>query len=712
MKTDRHFLLGFTFLLSFLLFFFSQNRVQGSELKIYVSPSGNDNASGSKEQPLASLVGAVQKLKEFRSSKNIDEPIEIVIENGKYLLTEPLVLQSEDSGTPDAPVIFKADEGAHPLFCGGKKIGGFEKVSENIWRAKIPEVAKFDWNFEQLYVNDRRAVRAKSPNNGFYYLKSVSETVLVNGKGRAPELAVQKLGLFPDGIEEMESFSKEDYDNAVITFYHKWDNTRKRIFGFEKDSSAIYVAGKGMKPWNMLDNKTRYIVENYKAALDTCGEWYLDNKGYLYYMPLPGETIENAEVIAPLTDHFILVQGNEKTGERVKNIRFEGLSFLVAGYKMPASGNEPAQAASPVEAVVMVDFAENIQFKNCDIAHTGTYAIWFRKACSNCQVEHCYFHDLGAGGIKIGDLLQPENPEYLTKNILVDNNIIRSGGFVFPCAVGVILFNASDNEVTHNEIADFRYSGISVGWVWGYTPSPSKRNKIEFNHIHHLGWGELCDMGGVYCLGESEGTTVSNNVIHHVYSYDYGGWGLYTDEGSTGIVMENNLVYECKSSGFHQHYGKENIIRNNIFADNMKAQLQATRVEEHQSFTFLNNIIWYSKGDLLSNSWDKINIQSDNNCYWDTRTKDLRFKKLSFDEWKKSGKDVHSIVADPEFFNPVAIDFRIRNKTVLRKTGFKEFDYSKAGVYGTDEWKKLAIFNPAVAQQFDEEVIKNENRIK
>jgi len=215
-------------------------------------------------------------------------------------------------------------------------------------------------------------------------------------------------------------------------------------------------------------------------------------------------------------------------------------------------------------------------------------------------------------------------------------------------------------------------------------------------------------MGGVYCLGGSEGTTVSNNVIHHVHSFDYGGWGLYTDEGSMGIVLENNLVYNCKSSGFHQHYGKENIIRNNIFANNLKSQLQATRVEDHLSFSFTNNVIWFSSGDLLSNNWDKINIRSDNNCYWDTRTKDIRFGKLSFAAWQKSGKDVHSVIADPGFVNPLQFDFRIKNKAVIRKIGFKVFDYSQAGVYGTAEWKKMAAFDPEIARLFDVAVIRNE----
>jgi hypothetical protein len=624
-------------------------------------------------------------------------------------MLQPLNLDAGDGGTPDSPLIFKTETGEKAIFRGGVQVTGWEKVNDKLWKAFVPQVAFYNSYFEQLYVNGKRAVRARTPNNGFYSIKKVTETVLEKGEGRSPELAVQNIGLDSTDAACFQSFSRQDYQDALIIFYHNWDNTRKRVTGYNKLTSSVYTIGEGMKPWNPLNTKTRYLVENFKSALDAPGEWFLDRSGYLYYIPIEGETIENTSVYAPVIKEFVSIQGDPITGKRVENIIFENLVFEVAGYVTPPGGNEPAQAAAQVEAVVTLDFANNITFKNCEIAHTGTYAFWFRRACSNCTVNQTYMHDLGAGGVKIGETVIRPDPKEITNNIFIDNNIIRDAGHVFPCAVGIIIFNASDNKLTHNEIANLRYSGISAGWVWGYAPSPSKRNMIEFNHIHHLGWGELSDMGGVYTLGASEGTTVSNNVIHHIYSYDYGGWGLYTDEGSFGIVEENNLVYNCKNSGFHQHYGKENIIRNNIFAFNIRAQLQATRVEQHRSFTFTNNIIYYSNGDLLSNNWKKIDIITDNNCYWDTRTKDIRFSEQSFADWQKSGKDVHSVIADPLFVDPAGFDFHFKKLSVAKKIKFVPFDYSRAGVYGSDEWKNLALFDKNLSDKFDETVLMMES---
>ncbi|HLP72025.1 MAG TPA: right-handed parallel beta-helix repeat-containing protein [Bacteroidales bacterium] len=667
----------------------------------YLSPSGNNANAGTPEQPLSSLNAAVSKARELRIKGELDKPVEIIALGGEYFMMQPLELNSDDSGTEGSPLIIRSEPGKKAVFRGGINVTGFEKVNETLWRAYIPNVALYDYYFEQLYVNGKRATRARTPDKGFFQVKGVSETIIDKGEGRSPEAAVQKIFLDSADASCFNTFRQQDYADALVTFYHNWDNTRKHIFHFSSKESAIFTAGEGMKPWNPINNKSRWFADNFMGALDTPGEWFLERSGYLYYIPEKGQTTANTIFTIPVIKEFVVIKGTRE--KPVRNVRFENLDLEVAAYHTPSQGNEPAQAAAPVSAVITLDNAENIIFTGCEISHTGTYAFWFRRNVENCTVQRCYMHDLGAGGVKIGETIIREDSAEVTSHITVDNNIIRDAGHVFPCAVGIIIFNASDNRITHNEIADLRYSGISAGWVWGYAYSPSKRNKIEFNHIHHLGWGELCDMGGVYTLGASEGTTVSNNVIHHVYSFDYGGWGLYTDEGSYGIVEENNLVYRCKNSGFHQHYGKGNIIRNNIFALNIRAQLQATRIEEHKSITFTNNIVYFDQGTLLSSNWHKFNLSSDYNCYYNP-VSGISFAGQSFDEWKKSGKDVHSVIADPLFIDPASSDFHLKKLTVAKKIGFKPFDYSQAGVYGDEEWKKLAAFDPRLAAEFDSTV--------
>ena len=101
-------------------------------------------------------------------------------------------------------------------------------------------------------------------------------------------------------------------------------------------------------------------------------------------------------------------------------------------------------------------------------------------------------------------------------------------------AVGILLMHADKNVIAHNHIHHLYYTGISVGWVWGYGPSVSKANRIEFNHIHDVGQKLLSDMGGIYMLGVSPGTVVRGNTSTTWTRATYGGWGIYTDEGSTG----------------------------------------------------------------------------------------------------------------------------------------------------------------------------------
>lgn len=164
------------FIILLLALIFSSNEGLYSQ-RIYISPSGNDANQGTREQPMASLNGAVEKSRELRRISQQPGQVEIIALDGEYFMMRPLELGVEDAGIPGSVMRIRADEGAKPLFRGGVRITGIEKVNEKLWMAFVLQVAFYDSYFEQLYVNGRRAVRARTPNEGFYFIKNVSETM-------------------------------------------------------------------------------------------------------------------------------------------------------------------------------------------------------------------------------------------------------------------------------------------------------------------------------------------------------------------------------------------------------------------------------------------------------------------------------------------------------------------------------------------------------
>jgi hypothetical protein len=702
--------------------------------ELFVAPSGRLTdavADGSRSRPFVSLTQARNAIRAARQA-GCDEAWTVRVAAGDYLLSEPFVLLPEDSGREGAPVIYQG-EGTATRVMGALRIEGWRVTEEGLWEAPIPYLPDGTRAyFESLYVNGQRAVRARHPNEGFLTPQAVKQTMRTNEQPRV-EYAVAELTARGGDLALLAGEPAGAWRYAQVVVHHNWDTTRRMILGFDAASGTLRTQGGRWKPWNPWRTNSLYYVENVRSAFDAPGEWFYDGcAGTILYRPRKGERLpgrwRGAEVFAPYPglQTLVAIQGDPATTQIVRHVQFRSIAFhytdsprradqvrgaMIAPEVLGAIDRpgptqfEPMQAAARTEAAVMADGAHAVTFEACDVAHTGEYGIWFRAGCISNRVIRCALTDLGAGGVRIGDpggkgasiasntVVTTFGP-YSTAFNEIDNCIITHGGRFHASATAVWIGHASDNRVTHNEIGDHYYTGVSVGWVWGYRGSVAQRNLIAYNRIHTIGQGALGDMGGVYALGTSFGTRVCNNVIFNVDSYTYGGWGLYPDEGSEGIVFENNLVYDTKDSSFHQHYGRDNIVRNNILAYSRQYQVAITRAEPHRSAVIEGNIIyWAQPGQALGTpryrGTEKARVEWRRNLWW-CANGPVDFNGKTLAQWQAEGRDTDGQVVDPLFVDAAARDFRLRPESPALAAGFIPFDSSKAGVYGDRAWRRRA----------------------
>ena len=662
--------------------------------QLYVSPAGNGRWSGLRasvpkeggDGPFATIPKAIRAARTWRR-QHPDRPVRINVRGGTYFLDKPLELDHRDGGIgpekvrgncrvgADKPLVVAAYRNETPVISGGKEIGGFTEEKLNgrtVWVTELPEVARGGLYFRQLFVNGERRHRPRFPRATFSTIDKLAP---------GPEADSWKTGtndrffFCPGDIDDWHNLN-----DVELVLLQVWIESRlwiqsvdlkQRLVTFDRFSTSGLSAE--------AQSGSAYFVENIYEALGEPGDWYLDRgTGRLTYVPKKGETLSetlsNTRFIVPLLPRLLTVTGDPAKERYPEYIQFNGIRFHHTEwtYEAPLSGCE--QAARMVPAAVQVIDAIRVGFHRCEFAHLGTWGLEALGSSRDTIVTDCTFTDLGAGAVKAW---------HGTQRTTVGDCEISACGRVFYSAVGVLIGNSGANKIIHNHIHDIRYTGISVGWHWGYEMCHNQGNIVEYNHIHDIGAGYLSDMGGIYTLGPQQGTRLRYNHIHHVQSRTYGGWGIYPDEGSSDLLVESNLVHDCNRALFNQHYGGNNVVRNNIFAFGGDGQVSLSCIEQHRSFTFEHNIVLFDSGVLFGpvhvGQIRPDSLAWDHNLYFDLRGKRLRLADRSWTQWRQLGFDGHSVVADPGFVNPGRRRFDLKKNSPAHKIGFQPFDLTCMG---------------------------------
>lgn len=680
-------------------------RAAADPLVLHVATNGQDRWSGSlaapnagrTDGPLASLAGARDRIRNQRSeARSALGPVTVYVHGGPYRLDAPFVLEPEDSGTAEAPVTYAAHESERPVFSGGRVVAGFRQNGP-VWEASIPEAKTGAWYFRQLFVNGQRRQRARSPNTGYHRIARL----LPGPPSRNAKPVARDQFIFAAG--DLKPWARLEDVNLVLM--HSWETSIHPLKSVDPESNLVELAAPLKEWWTIgyWEPAQRYYVENALELLDAPGEWYLNREtGVLSYWPMPGEQRGRTEVVAPVLTELVRFEGDGDTERRVEHLTLRGLAFHHADWVLDPRGNSSTQAAVEVPAAILADGAGHCAIEGCEVAHVGTYGIWFRRGCKDSRLQRNRLFDLGAGGIRVGEDRLARNDLAESSRMLVDNNHIDDGGRVYAGGVGIWLAQSSGNRISHNDIHDLYYTGISVGWNWGLEPNRTSNNVIEWNHVHHLGQGVMSDAGLIYCLGVSPGSVIRNNVFHDIWPYSNPpfGWGIYLDAQCGNYLVESNLVYNTRSGGLmYNNGGHEHVMRNNLFA--FGADYALWPFHERRVNTFQRNIVYATQGPLFVPHGERsLNERLaakqspgdwDDNLYWHTAgPESLRFYRRTFAEWQALGLDGHSRVADPQFVNASEHDFRLRAGSPAVALGFQPFDTRRVGLYGEAAWANQA----------------------
>ena len=768
--------------------------VQGSaplpaSVTFYVAPNGNDFWSGRLAAPNSTNTdGPFASFDRARSMvQSISKPalsqINVQFRGGAYYLPATEMFTAADSGSASLQIVYQNYPGESPVFSGGVRIENWTNTGGNTWKTTLPSSTQ---SFETLFYNGSRRLRPRLGGLlGAYYriaatvyvpAQSQNCTVLIQGSGYEcfdrfqynpadPISSVWKnLAPTADNLCNQPAGNPALAGDIEVLDFEQFSTSKLRISCVDTTNHIVYMTGATPISQN---NSTelgfiagnRYLVDNVQDALSEPGQWFLDHSTSpwtLTYLANPGENPNTDTVIIPQIAQLLAASG-------LDYVTFQGLTFEHDNYMIPAAGHKSSELEADIPAAVSFQNSQHItfdagtvtqisgtglEFISCINASSPAYCVSNTSSAvtANNVVENSAFYDIGVLGIRIGDPYiqannDPNEPQFTT----LQNNVVEGYGRTIPASFGIGQGLGHDNLYTHNDVYDGYHCAISIS---EQAPDNVKaagmgnaNNTISFNHVYNLLQGIMNDGGSIRIEAGNNaytapGNKILNNKIHDVSdasamdSNGYGGNGIYLDN-QTGLVdVENNLVYRVSGNTVFTPQGpaapnEANIIKNNILAYGRRAMVAVDFPYPYgvpavipQVFIISNNLFyfdrsntsnpkfWVQGGCLYAGGAAFTQFQEWNsNIYWRTdgtfasdvkafavqpnpgtganapcngNTNNWSF--YSFSGWQQvQGEDTKSVIQNPGFKNPAypADDFSLPNGSP--GVGFVVFDPTQAG---------------------------------
>lgn len=526
------------------------------------------------------------------------EDINVYLHEGTYQLTSTLRLSNADGGTNGHYVRYMAAPGETPLVTGGVPVNGWKlfDAEKNIWCAK--DVVG---RFRQLYVNGKKAIRARHPNvkpDGDHYFNRLAK---VDTTGRA-------FDVYTDQIKQLENIKKSEIhvmvawaDQTLRIEDVKYNGNTCKIIPQDPERTRLFRRAYPMLGTAFMSNPPKqqcYYLENDMSLLDMAGEWYLDeDTNTLYYMPRDGEDMSTANVVAPNIETLIEVKG-ESTKDKVQNISFSGIVFAHTNYLRPSNEGflnlQAGQFAVNVvedwrgllksnefmlwhpSAGIEVTNASRVIFEDNIFTQMAATGIDFTSGTNDTRIEGNVFTEIGGSSISVGKFApdslteihkgyNPSDKDEICTRDTVKNNYVHNTTNEIQGGVPILGGYPKYIVIEHNEVSYANYSGISVGFGWTTGETAMDGNKINYNEIHHIA-RLLCDGAAIYTLSNQG----KNGQIMYNYSHDINGsdWAdywtcpIYQDEGTSGFEIAYNVAVNapkgtaCNACG--QNYAHDN----------------------------------------------------------------------------------------------------------------------------------------------------------